>query len=76
MSEDVREFYRYDFGMAPPINEFLKAVPDHHKEEALLLFHRYRYSDYDLGKPFLPQFRANTEKLVSELELLAEGQRR
>ena len=76
MSEDVREFYRYDFGMAPTINGLLKAVPDHHKEEALLLFHRYRYSDYDLGKPFLPQFRANTEKLISELELLAEDQRR
>ena len=72
MPEEVREFYRYDFSIAPTINRLLEAVPDHHKEDALLLFHRYRYSDFDLDKPFLPQFKANNEKLLQELEALSQ----
>lgn len=73
MPADVREFYRYDFAMAPTVNGLLNAVPEYSKTDALLLFQRYRYSEYDLDKPFMPQFRANTKKLICELESLVEN---
>lgn len=73
MSEDMREFYRYDFDSASGINKLLEAVPEEKKDVAMLLFHQYRYSDFDLDSPFMPQFKANTEKLISELKTLAES---
>ena len=69
----MREVYRYDFDTAPGISKLLEALPDEKRDVAMLLFHRYRYSDFDLDSPFMPQFKANTEKLISELKTLAES---
>ena len=73
MPEDIREFYRYDFCISPQIHKLLLAVPNDLTETALLQFHRYRYSDFDLNSPFMPQFKANTEKLICELQKLARN---
>ena len=72
MPEDVRAFYRYDFEHAPKIHLLLMAVPDEKKTAALLLFHKYRYSDFALDKPFMPQFMANIKNLICELEKLVQ----
>ena len=72
MPEDVRAFYRYDFDHAPKIHLLLMAVPDEKKAAALLLFHKYRYSDFALDEPFMPQFTANIKNLICELEKLVQ----
>ena len=68
MPADVREFYRFELGTAPTIQRLLLAIPESRKSHALLLFHQYLYSDFDLDKPFMNQFRVNTCKLIRALE--------
>ena len=74
--EEMREIYRYDFDTAPGISKLLEALPDEKRDVAMLLFHRYRYSDFDLDSPFMPQFKANAESLIRELQELARNYRR
>ena len=63
ISSTPRRFTFSDFEHAPKIHLLLMAVPDEKKAAALLLFHKYRYSDFALDKPFMPQFTANIKNL-------------
>lgn len=42
------------------------------KGRALLHFLRFKYSDFDLDKSFLDQYRRNNERLLSVLRKMAE----
>lgn len=70
--KEDREFVREDYSQAGPIAMLLKRIPEERKTEAVLHFHRMRYSEYDLDKPFLDQFRRNQEKLLAILSRMAD----
>ena len=75
MLPEDREFVRYDVSSACEIAELLNAVPEADKARALTLFVHYKYTAFDLEKPFMAQYRANTDSLVSELRLIAAQRR-
>ena len=69
-SEDL-EFVKLDYESVIPIARLLKAVPEEQKLRASMLFQLYKYSSYDLDKPFIEQFRSNTAQLIRVLGRLA-----
>ena len=71
-SQESRAFMQAEFTKARPIAALLRRIPDHRKTEAVLHFHRLRYSELDLDMPFLEQFLRNQMKLLAILSRMAE----
>lgn len=69
-SPEDREFIRYDFAHAKEIASLLRQISKDEQLYASLQLMRYRYLEFDLEKPFMPQFKSNHEKLISELKSL------
>lgn len=67
-----RAFLRLDLGTAPDIARLMRRIPETHRQQAMLLFWRYKYSDFDLDKPFLVQHEKNLQRLSAALLRLAE----
>ena len=70
-TDEDRAFWELDIGSARELAQLLEKVPQCEKARAILLFLMYRYSDFDLGQPFLPQFERNHQKLLKALRALA-----
>lgn len=70
-SDEDRAFWELDVGSARELALLLEKVPQSEKSRALMLFLMYRYSDFDLDQPFLPQFERNHQKLIKALGALA-----
>ncbi|MFQ7111915.1 MAG: hypothetical protein ACLRP9_10040 [Anaerovoracaceae bacterium] len=49
----------------------LERVPECDKPRALMLFIRYKYSDFDLDKTFIEQYKRNNNRLIAALRRLA-----
>lgn len=71
-STQDREFWELDVGSVRELAQLLGRVPQEQKARAMLLFLLYRYSDFNLEKAFIPQFRSNTEKLLEALRAITE----
>ena len=71
-SQESRTFMQAEYTQAGPIAAFLRRIPEHRKTEAVLHFHRLRYSELDLDKPFLEQYQRNQMKLLAILSRMAE----
>lgn len=70
--QETRAFLQVDYANAGPIASLLRRIPEERKTGALLHFHRLRYSEFDLEKPFLEQFQHNQEALLAILTRMAE----
>lgn len=70
-SEEDRRYVELDYGAAKKIAILLRSIPETRKTQAALLFLRYKYSEFDLDKPFLEQFQRNQERLICALRALA-----
>lgn len=70
--QEARAFLQVDYANAVPIARLLRQIPEERKTGALLHFHRLRYSEFDLDKPFLEQFQRNQEALLAILTRMAE----
>lgn len=70
--QETRAFLQVDYANAGPIASLLRRIPEDRKTGALLHFHRLRYSEFDLDKPFLKQFQRNQEALLAILTRMAE----
>lgn len=69
---EARAFMQADFADTVPIARLLRSIPELRKEEALFHFHRLRYSEFDLDRPFLEQFQKNRKQLLAILGRMAE----
>ena len=67
------EFLNMDIGSARETEQLLGKIPEQDRVRALALFLFYKYSDFNLDKPYIGQFRQNTESLLRELRKLANG---
>lgn len=70
--QESRAFMKAEYTQAGPIAALLRRIPEHRKTEAVLHFHRLRYSELDLDKPFLEQYQRNQMKLLAILSRMAE----
>lgn len=70
-SPEDREFLQMDMGSAVSIAKLLRRIPDDKKAHALMLFWRYKYSDFNLDEPFLEQYRRNIRQLTLALKTLS-----
>lgn len=68
--QEDREFLKLDLGSAVAIAKLLRGIPDEHKAQAMMLFWRFKYSDFDLEEPFLPQYRRNMQRLTLALKTI------
>lgn len=68
-----RAFLQMDMGSAKKIAKLLHRIPEEKKTTALLHFLRYKYSEFDLDKPFLDQYRRNEQKLLLVLRKMADN---
>lgn len=71
-SKEVREFVEAEAATLPELGLLLRQLDS--KEQEAVLFHLlfYRYYNYDLAEPFLPQYRRNHQALLTELRRRAE----
>ena len=65
--QEDREFLRMDLQSAVEIVQLLRRIPDSEQTRALALFLWYRFSDYDLDRPFLEQYERNNRQLIKML---------
>ncbi len=70
-TEEDQTFLRMDLGSALDIARLMRRVPETHRQQAMFLFWRYKYSDFNLDQPFLDQYTNNLLKLKAALSLLA-----
>lgn len=59
-----------DFNSVAEIACLLKQIPQDNLKRAMMLFLWYRYSNYDLDKSFIKQFKHNNRELVTALKKL------
>lgn len=69
-TREDQAFVKLDFNTTVPIANLMRQIPESHKKDALLLFLRYKYSDFDLDKPFQEQYERNIQALLDSLEKL------
>ena len=60
-------FLSVDFRTAREIAQLLRRVPEENKVRALLCFQRLKYGDFELDKPFQPQYEENIQCLLEFL---------
>ncbi|WP_322202092.1 YkgJ family cysteine cluster protein [Acutalibacter intestini] len=71
-SPEDREFMRIDIGSAPVIALLMRKVPALEQKRAIMQYLWYRFSDFDLDRPLVEQYRQNTLKLVAALKEMQE----
>ncbi len=70
-TEEDRAFLQMDLDSAPDIARLMRRIPETRRQQAMLLFWRYKYSDFNLNQPFLDQYAKNLQQLKLTLSLLA-----
>ena len=70
-SKETREYLKNEYAILPEIGRMVRAMDEAQFKAILFRFLFYRYFNYDLGKPFLPQYRKN----CSQLKALLSGER-
>lgn len=71
-TQEDYDFWETDVGSVRELAVLLGQIPEDRMQLALLNFLRYKYSDFDLDKPFTEQFRSNNQKLLNALKKLAQ----
>lgn len=69
--QEDRRFLQMDFWGAKRIADLLRKIPERNRTQAVLHFHRLKYSEFDLDQPFLEQYRSNQDKLIAILTRMA-----
>ncbi len=70
--KESRSFLKEDFDALPILGKNVAAMGEWRFKSLIFQFLFYRYYNYDLDRPFLPQFYANTEEL-KRLTAVPEG---
>ena len=60
---ETKETLKADYDAIPVLGRNIRAMGVEKFRGQLFLFLYYRYYNYDLDQPFLPQFRSNLEQL-------------
>lgn len=62
-TREFREALKADYDVLPILNRKIQTMGTEKFQGLLFRFLYYRYYNYDLDQPFLPQFRSNLEQL-------------
>ena len=62
-SKEAKAALRADYDAIPIIGQNIRAMREEKFQSLLFRFLYYRYYNYELDEPFLPQFRSNLEEL-------------
>lgn len=72
-SKDARQFIKADYDALPVLGKAVREMGAARFKSMLFQFLFYRYYNYDLDQPFLPQFIRNTEELKKLAAEAAKG---
>ena len=62
-TREFREALKADYDVLPILSRKIQTMGTEKFQGLLFRFLYYRYYNYDLDQPFLPQFRSNLEQL-------------
>ena len=68
MNDEDKEFVIEDPECSVRIARMLRKIPRQMLNRALLLMLHYRYSNYDLEQPFMPQYKRKNGRLLAALQ--------
>ena len=68
LTDEEREFIEADTASVVPIASLLEKVPEGEQTQALLHFIRFKYTEFDLEQPFVPQYKRNMARLEAVLQ--------
>ena len=71
--KDARQFLKTDYDALPVLGKAVREMGAKRFERMLFQFLFYRYYNYDLDQPFMPQFIRNTEELKKLAVEAAKG---
>lgn len=66
-TREAREFVETENGVLPELGRLLRGLGDDGRRSTLFQLLYYRYYNYDLEQPFLPQYQANQQALLEAL---------
>lgn len=72
LTEEDRTFLRLDYASVKPVAGLLRRIPESQLSAALMRFLYFKYSAFELDKPFLPQYSRNLKQLQAALAVLAK----
>lgn len=72
-SKDARQFVKADYDALPVLGKAVREMGEARFKRMLFQFLFYRYYNYDLDQPFMPQFIRNTEELKKLAAEAAKG---
>lgn len=72
LTEEDRAFLTLDYDSAKPVADLLRRIPESKLSAALMRFLFFKYSAFELDKPFLPQYSRNLKQLQTALAELTE----
>lgn len=62
-SREAKAVLKADYEALPSIGQNIRAIGEEQFQQLIFQFMFYRYYNYELDKPFQPQFLSNLEKL-------------
>ena len=66
-TKDARSFVEMEASVLPDVAELLKKLGPDGRRQFLFCLLYYRYYNYDLDQPFLPQYQENQRQLIAAL---------
>lgn len=71
-SKEDREFVTIDFGSVIEIEKTMRKISEKKRLHAIMIFIKYKYSNFNLDEPFLPQFQQNNSILIQKLQKMID----
>lgn len=72
-SKEEREYLKADYDFLAVFGKAIRSIGEERFRHILFQFLYYRYYNFDLKQPFLPQYYENTETLMELLSKAADG---
>lgn len=69
-SRDYKDFLKQEYQAVQQLGRLISHIPSDLLPQVLFLFLHYRYSNFNLDQPFLPQYERNHTELVTQLKRL------
>lgn len=71
-TKEDQEFLKYETDAVLRIAKLLKQIPEKEKAHALQLFLYYKYTAFELDRPFMEQYQENNRRLLMALEKIVK----
>lgn len=72
-SQQYWDFLQEDLGSVKQIASLMSQISESNRNRAIVLFLYYKYSNYDLNRSFIDQYKINNHSLIMKLSEMVAG---